>query len=208
LLEVTTGSKTKYVQLIIAAQSLGPPLTSNASCNKMPNSTISESTLDAALADALVNNASFAAWFFSKTRFALQEAQCVLVRSDNPWGRVKYRLLGLDAEPLDELTRDCETDVLAVFEASGGRRLALHIENKLAGGSFTYLQPELYRERLTQWRSRPKLGMYVEATSVLVAPQVFYDGNLAAAQIFEAFVSHESIAPHLPIFRKSCGICP
>lgn len=47
---------------------------------------------------------------------------------------------------------------------------------------------------------KPKLGMYVEATSVLVAPQAFYEKNKAAAELFEAFVPHEAIAEHVPLF--------
>lgn len=96
--------------------------------------------------------------------------------------------------------KDCETDVLALFETEDKRRLALHIENKIAGGCFTPLQPELYRERLQQWQGRSNLGNYIDATSVLVAPQSFYDRFAQDAGKFDSFVRHEDIAVHLPIF--------
>jgi hypothetical protein len=160
----------------------------------------SEAELDNALASALLNNHWFALWFLRQTRFAAEKAQCVQVRADNPWSSVRLRLPAGQDGAIEEVFRDAETDVLAVFLASDGRRLALHIENKLAGGAFTPHQAESYRERLLQWRQRPKLGMYIEATSVLVAPRVFYEGNIGEAKAFEAFVSHEAIAQHLPVF--------
>ena len=104
---------------------------------------------------------------------------------------------------IEMLAKQCETDVLAVYQTTDGRRLALHIENKLAGGSFTPHQPELYKERLQQWKNRPKLGQYSDATSVLVAPQEFFHRFRAQAEIFEAYVSHEEIAALLPAFKPT-----
>jgi hypothetical protein len=168
----------------------------------------SEAELDDALASALLNNREFALWFLSQTRFAAEEAECVQVRADNPYSSVRQRVpSGLDGA-LEELVQDRETDVLAVFVAGDGRRLALHIENKLASGSFTAYQAASYRERLLQWRQDPRLGMYVDATSVLVAPQVFYERNIGDAQAFEAFVSHEAIAEHLPAFASASAAQP
>lgn len=82
------------------------------------------------------------------------------------------------------------------------RRLALHVENKLAGGAFTPHQPESYRARLQQWQGRARLGMYVDATSVLIAPRAFYEANRVAADVFEAYVPHEVLAEHVPAFRS------
>ena len=156
--------------------------------------------LDEALASALVNHENFAAWFFRQTKFASESAKCVLVRADNPWSKVNLSHSPSEDTPLVEIIKECETDVLAIFETDDGRRLAIHIENKLANGSFTPLQPELYRERLTQWRLKPKLGMYTEATSVLVAPLDFYKRHEAAAKIFESYVSHEDLSAHIQQF--------
>lgn len=164
---------------------------------------MTEEFLDQALAQALADNPLFARWFLSRTRFANIDARCVEVRSDNPWSRVKLSVPDGPDGALKELVRDAETDVLAVFVTTDGRRIALQVENKLAGGSFTPHQPQSYRERLEQWKGRVRLGMYDEATSVLVAPSAFREANTAGAEFFEAFVSHEELAEHLPPFASA-----
>jgi len=125
---------------------------------------ITEAELDTALAVALKEDAAFAQWFLGRTRFRGEEAICDFCRSDNPWSSVRLEAPNPASGELESSARQCETDVLAVFETTDGRRLALHIENKLAGGSFTVDQPELYRERLSQWKNREKLGSYSDAT--------------------------------------------
>ena len=100
---------------------------------------------------------------------------------------------------------ECETDILAVYETSDGRRLALHIENKLASVSFTRNQPELYQARKEQWKLRPKLGNYTHAACVLLAPALFFERNRERAALFDAYISHEEIAAHVPEFGCSRG---
>ena len=168
------------------------------SCQAVPPT---EAALDDALAEALLDESGlFASWFLRQTRFASEGARCVRVRTDNPWSNVTLRVPDPESGLIEELIQGRDTDVLAIFATANGRRLALHIENKLAGGAFTPLQPESYRERLVQWRMKPRLGMYVEATSVLVAPRAFYERNKAAAAHFEAFVPYEAIAEYVPLF--------
>lgn len=162
-----------------------------------------EAQLDAELANALRNRNDFARWFLGRTKFRLELAKCVECRDDNPWSRVRSKLLNPTSGAIEVLTKDRETDVLAIYETNDGRRLALHIENKLGDGFFTPHQPESYQERLGQWRKRKKLGMYEEATSVLVAPRAFYEKHLAAAQLFESYISHEEIGQHIEAFRRS-----
>lgn len=163
-----------------------------------------EKELDRALAQALMDDPVFARWFLEQTRFAGLDARCVEVRADNPWSRVALTVpTGLDGA-VAEVVRDAETDVLAVYLTSDERRLALHIENKLAGGTFTLHQPESYRARLLQWQGRARLGMYVDATSVLIAPRAFYDANIAGADVFEAYVPHEALAVYVPAFGEGC----
>jgi hypothetical protein len=91
-----------------------------------------EAQLDAQLAHALYNDAAFSKWFLHQTRFRSESAACVFCRSDNPWSKVRLERQNVATGMLEELTRDAETDVLAVYETPDGRRLALHIENKLA----------------------------------------------------------------------------
>jgi hypothetical protein len=162
-----------------------------------------EAHLDSALAEALSSSRGFAQWFVDRTRFGCEVVECVFCRSDNPWSYVRFQLTNPKSGEIETLVKQCETDVLAVFQTTDGRRLALHIENKLAGGSFTPHQPELYRERLQQWQNRPKLGGYIDATSVLIAPMEFYDRNRSKAEVFEAFVSHEDIAALVPAFGSN-----
>jgi hypothetical protein len=172
----------------------------------MPPVSSVEASLDAALAEALFGQPEFAKWFLGRTRFRDEAAECVFCRSDNPWSTVRLERPNPGSGELEVLSKQCETDVLAVFQTKDGRRLALHIENKLATGNFTHLQPELYKQRLQQWKNRPKLGQYSDATSVLVAPEVFVARYRTQAQLFEAYVSHEELAQHVPAFtRGSAG---
>jgi hypothetical protein len=169
----------------------------------MPPTSSSEAALDAALADAIYKQPEFASWLLNRTRFSGEIGKCVFCRSDNPWSTVRLEQENSASGELESLSKECETDVLAVFETTDGRRLALHIENKLANGSFTNLQPELYRERLQQWKNRPKLGKYSDATSVLVAPNSFLAKYATQAAIFETRVSHEDLGTHLSAFMQS-----
>jgi hypothetical protein len=161
-----------------------------------------EAQLDTELARAFRTNKDFAQWFLEQTRFKSERASCVLCREDNPWSTVISERLSPESGLIETLKKDRETDVLAIYETNDGRRLALHIENKLLNGAFTPHQPESYRERLEQWRLRKKLGMYVEATSVLIAPKAFYDSNLSAASVFEAYISHEQIGQYINAFKQ------
>lgn len=164
---------------------------------------LTEEQLDVVLAEALFDGGKFSEWFFQQTRFAGERAKCVFCRSDNPWSRVKLQVSNPLTGELEAITKDCETDVLAVYETSDGRRLALHIENKVAGGKFTPHQPELYQERLEQWRNREKLGLYSDATSVLVAPKSFFEQHSNDAKKFECYVSHEELSSKLSAFGWS-----
>lgn len=157
--------------------------------------------MDSALAQALLERPEFAKWLLGRTRFGGEIAECVFCRSDNPWSTVRLEMSNPTSGELEVLSKQCETDVLAVYETKDGRRLALHIENKLAKSSFTHLQPDLYKQRLQQWRNRPKLGQYSDATSVLVAPEAFVAQHKTQVQMFEAYVSHEDLAQHLPAFK-------
>lgn len=134
----------------------------------MARTPVVEAALNAILAKELATNEQFAHWFLRQTRFSGEEARCVEVRANNPWSSVRLRVSS-PTGTVEDVVRDAETDVLAIYATFDGRRLGVHIENKLAAGRFTLYQPETYRERLNQWRRHPKLGMYVEATSVLVA---------------------------------------
>ena len=161
---------------------------------------LTEAQLDIALAEALFDDGKFSQWFLKQTRFAGESARCVFCRADNPWSDVKLEVPNPVSGELESLSKECESDVLAVYQTTDDRRLALHVENKIAGGSFTPHQPELYQQRLQQWKNRSRLGNYSDATSVLVAPQSFYERYSEDAKKFECYISHEVLAFHLSIF--------
>lgn len=158
-----------------------------------------EAKLDEALGQALLNEPGVAAWFLGRTRFEKQVASCVFCRWDNPWSRVHLEGNPVTGE-VGSVVKECETDVLAVFATEDGRRLALHIENKLAGGHFTPNQPELYQARKGQWTGREKFGNYTDASTVLVAPRKFYERLRDRADRFDSYISHEDIAVYVPAF--------
>ncbi|MFK4706006.1 hypothetical protein ABIC83_002845 [Roseateles asaccharophilus] len=165
----------------------------------MTGKRLSEARLCDALADTLPTDPAFATWFWKRTRFADIDATCVDVRSNSPWSNVTFNVTAGDGQST-QLVRGAETDVLAIYVDAHGRRLALHIENKLANGSFTLYQPETYRARIDQWRGRPNFGMYSEGTSILVAPQAFLQRHSSGAALFDAVVTHEDLAPFIPGF--------
>ena len=166
----------------------------------MSSKSQSEAVLDEALARALYYEPTIAAWFLAQTQFSSEVASCVFCRCDNPWSSVLLAVPNAVSGEVETLVRECETDILAVFDPCDGRRLALHIENKLARGSFTDHQPELYRARKNQWKGRDKLGAYTDATTVLIAPKEFYERFRDRAAIFDSYISHEDIARYIPEF--------
>jgi hypothetical protein len=165
-----------------------------------------EAVLDKALAQALFNEPRFATWFLAQTQFASEVASCVFCRCNNPWSNVRLEVPNAVTGEMETLIKECETDVLAVFATSSGRRLALHVENKLAGGRFTPYQPELYLARKSQWKGRDKLGAYTDATTVLIAPQKFYERFTDRSVIFDSYISHEDISEYLPDFGAQNAI--
>jgi hypothetical protein len=162
-----------------------------------------EKVLDRALESALIQDASFRQWFIDKTRFQGIIPTCHWSRSDNPWCRVTLYLPNPHTGKAELVKRDGETDILFVFQAESGRRLALHIENKLASGRFTLYQPEVYEARAKLWVRNMDYGDYDEWETVLVAPSSFLKRNAASAQKFGVSIAHEDIAVYLPIFSAN-----
>jgi hypothetical protein len=134
----------------------------------------------------------FVEWFLGRTKFRGRSARLVLARADNPWYRSK------------KTGKGSETDVLLVFEDRiSGQIFALHIENKLSGGSFTHKQPEIYYERAEDWKNTAKWGDYSDYDVILIAPRRFYDTHKAESDKFGSFVPHEDIAEYITEFAAN-----
>lgn len=165
---------------------------------------VSEKTLDKALEKALKEDGAFTKWFLSNTKFGDEQLSSPWTRSNHPWGRVDMIISNAETGEAEKQIKEGETDILVVFDSPTHGRFALHIENKLAAGVFTKLQPELYAARAAAWVGNPKYRSYVDFETILVAPLVFYNRNLADAKKFDRYISHEEISLFLPIFGEGC----
>ena len=161
----------------------------------------SEKDLDKVLDDGFKNSQEFSKWFLSKTRFSNLGASYRWSRSDHPWGRFTFEVKNQKTGKNEEITRDSETDILVVFESESNKRVAIHIENKLANGKFTQYQPEFYSKRAEAWLNDEKFGNYTDFETVLVAPIEFYTNNFEASKYFDKFISYEEVAILLGGFK-------
>ena len=160
-----------------------------------------EKTLDKAFDLAVRESADFATWLVSHTKFRGLGARYHWSRSDHPWGRFDWEVTdpATGAKRIEK--RDSETDILVVFELPGTRqRFALHVENKLASGSFTEYQPEMYAMRAKAWLGQPKYGSYTDFETLLIAPRGFAEKFPRECGIFDRFIPHEEIARFVPEF--------
>ena len=163
----------------------------------------SEKDLDLALEMALSTNPTFAAWLLRRTKFSDLAATYAWSRANHPWGPVSLEVASTETGERGTIVRDGETDVLVVYETAQNRRVALHIENKLAGGKFTPFQLALYNARAKSWKGNSKFGSYDDWDIVLLAPRRFYDRFPVVCKQFGAYVAHEDIAFHIPAFGQT-----
>jgi hypothetical protein len=161
-----------------------------------------EEELDAALAQALVEDAGFASWLIEQTKFNGRSAKCISARSDNPWGKFPFEAVNPATGRSERTLIEGETDVLAIYQAADGELLGVHIENKLAKSRFRPLQAQAYPARAAHWAGNPDYGNYKSWETVLVAPKSFYERNAQASAAFGLFVAHEEIARFVTRFRQ------
>jgi len=159
-----------------------------------------EKQLDALLNEKLESSSLFLTWFLSKTKFNNQRYYYYWSRADHPWGTIPITYFYDGSGSKVTENRQSETDVLLVVESDSGRRAALHIENKLANGHFTELQPEMYHQRAAHWLLNEKYKNYSDFQTVLIAPLQFYDRNRKHAKLFDVYISHEEISQYIPEF--------
>ena len=163
-----------------------------------------EKVLDKALELAFKSNTEFTDWFLERTKFAGRGGVYYWSRSNNPWGHHPHDVPdGLTGKVRTEWV-ESETDVLVVFHARDAAPFALHIENKLADGTFMPDQSERYHSRARFWLNNPKYGPYADFQTVIVAPKIFLNRCAIDVQKFDLQVSHEEIARYVPEFGVSC----
>jgi hypothetical protein len=148
-----------------------------------------ERQLDEAFAAHVRNNPVFFNWVLGRTKFKDLAAELDL---HEPWQFRWYR------SPLTRL--DSETDIFLRFHNAHDKRYALHIENKLGSAKLRALQPEDYRQR--GYDQRERWG-YQDFATVLIAPIRFRSLYRSECAKFDAFIAHEEIADHIPLFALS-----
>jgi hypothetical protein len=153
-----------------------------------------EKALDRALNEMLKASPQFVTWLLDRTKFAGRGGIYTWSRADNPWCK-----MSVDT-PTGQRAVESETDILAVFTDAHGIRLGIHIENKRGTGRFRSGQPVLYAKRAAFWVGNPSYGSYTEYTTLLVAPREFQRRCPEESALFEAFISHEDLASHIPLF--------
>ena len=88
-----------------------------------------------------------------------------------------------------------------VFESViGGRRFALHVENKRDTYRFNEGQAAAYEARARHMMGRAEFLNYRDFATVLLAPSDFKKRYKADSDLFEVFISYEEVARFLPTF--------
>ena len=162
------------------------------------------------LADALVTDVDFRAWFLQQTVFSAQarearllweEQQLKRTSSAENWWRSHF---AWTRYPYLSECGSRETDLLAVFETPLGFRFALHIEVKAPGDKFRRHQALDYSRRASCWagagRAPHTVPEHDVASTVLCCPANFAIAHSADVQHFASLVTLEEIAVLLTPF--------
>lgn len=167
---------------------------------------ISELELDRAFASKLTSSREFCAWVLGLTKFADRSHEAILLdkeqaqakprkKPENWWRHWWCRL---------EDGTESETDIFAIFGfAASTKRIALHIEDKPPHGRFTPSQYLNYRRRAEFMAGKPKYLSYSDYTTILLAPEAFFEKNSSAVHHFDCRISYESVAEVIPLFGES-----
>lgn len=171
----------------------------------------SEKDLDREFGRALGEDATFRTWFLSQLVNGQGYETLVKCRSDHPWAKIRLIAPNPETGALEATEKEGETDILAVFENPSGRRLGVHVENKIVTGSFRPLQPDMYAARAEHWVENQNYGGYHHWETVLLAPSEFMIKNSEEARKFTTRITHELVAEYIPLFSTSqsysCPIC-
>lgn len=151
----------------------------------------SELELDHLFWNAISTNLEFQSWFLQRTKFAEQTIQLV---TNEKWHQRWYR------DP--DTNKDSETDILLIFRDSmGDDRYAIHVENKPPNRMWEPQQPENYRKRAEDRKSKWR---YVDYQTALIAPLSFLNRWPREVEQFDIAISYEEIANFVPEFGRAC----
>ena len=165
-------------------------------------SKISEFDLDLAFAEAVRQSDVFQTWLVGRTKFASLVPDLRLLDKEQGQRKAKHWWRHWWCR-VPELERDSETDVFIVFENIGGRRIALHVENKPPHGKFTFQQAESYAPRARHMMGKAQFMGYHDFTTVIVAPNAFLTSNEAGAAQFDVRLAYEDVGRYVPLFADA-----
>jgi hypothetical protein len=167
---------------------------------------MNELELDRAFSDRLASSKAFCEWVLQQTKFRDVAQDAILLnheqatakpkkKPENWWRHWWCRL---------EDGSESETDIFAVFELPDTRkRIALHIEDKPPHGKFTPNQYANYNRRAEFMANKPQYMNYSDYTTVLLAPNAFFEANNDKLHYFDSLISYESVAGYITEFACS-----
>lgn len=162
-----------------------------------------EDKLNDLFANKVMHSPEFRAWLLARTKFAnlsghvriLDESE-YMIRPRRFWWR-HWWCAGIPN------CGEKETDVFLVFEdITDKKRFALHVENKMRNGKFTFLQAECYAARGKHMMNRREFLRYSDFETMLIAPLGFKNQYSEPAALFDRYISYEEIAPFIAEFGK------
>ena len=161
------------------------------------------------LAEGLRTNKRFRIWFLGKTKYASFGDSAVVLAKEQREKRTPSAANWWEDYWTDDARSKGEcgqtrTYLLAVFEAEGGFRFALHVEVKAPNGKFLEKQATNYGRRARCWagkgRNPDTVLEHDEATTVLCCGEEFREKYKADASQFDSVVTFEEIAGQLDDF--------
>ena len=167
---------------------------------------MTEFELDQAFSNKLSSSKNFCVWVLQQTKFKELSGKAILLDKEQAYAKPKkkpenwWRHWWCKLEDGSE----SETDIFAVFGFPGTElRFAVHIEDKPPHGKFTPNQHLNYNKRASFMANKPQYMNYSDFTTVLLAPQSFFNNNADQVKYFDCLISYESVAETVPEFAQS-----
>lgn len=162
-----------------------------------------EVELDHAFAEAFEASAEFRRWVLAGSRFSRHADTAQLLRDEQARARKSAKHWWKHWWSYMPDGTSSETDIFAVFEIEGGRRFALHIENKPAHGKINLRQAADYRRRAALWANDPQYLNYDDFETILIAPATFIAANGLCVAQFDRSLPYEVIGEWVPAFTDA-----